>query len=228
MTLLFIYDHSHIELPTETPPQRVEVAAAAEAGRTYGGRRLVSHVVGHALRGAIISYAAQTGLTPPKFFSTSHSSRFVAVASGGQPRIGVDIESMEVAFDVGGVERLALSRREAREFLGDARGRERFERFIEVWTQKEATFKALSPLARKGLDLSMLHMEPDLGGSRCSAPDRTIFAHNLPSVAANYAIAVALDSAAQQTIEIVDASHVLSHEDIMSTMARLQRGCVNG
>lgn len=94
-------------------------------------------------------------------FNLSHARGFVAVAVGRSSSVGVDVEAFgprwsertALAFDV-------LTRREAEWISRESEPKRRGERFLRVWTLKEALVKAVGRGVGLALDSFELQVDP--------------------------------------------------------------------
>src|SRR4051812_12822443 len=79
--------------------------------------------------------------TTPPAFSLSHCHGVVACAVALEGEVGIDVERVDAAFDLGRVASEAFTPAE-RKGLETCDAEARLDRFYELWTLKEALFKA--------------------------------------------------------------------------------------
>ena len=75
-------------------------------------------------------------------FNVSHSGTHGLIAVAGQGRLGADVEERSVPFDVDKLGEIVFTPGE-RADIAKGYGQQRIDRFLTVWTAKEALLKAL-------------------------------------------------------------------------------------
>lgn len=108
-------------------------------------------------------------------FNISHKKNVAVVAVAKNCEIGVDIEDLEKKFDYNKiVKRFFLT--EEKEFLRGADNQERWNKFLRIWTLREAVVKALGKSMALSINkVSILFSDRKITGIKTSYTDLNLF-----------------------------------------------------